>query len=57
MEALRYMAGVVHTKGDWEILALAALSCTHCLRASEAITARTAGSELVFRGTKSHSGE
>ena len=57
MEALRYMAGVVHTKAEWEILALAALSCAHCLRASEAITARAEGSELVFRGTKSRSGE
>ena len=57
MEALRYMAGVVHTKAKWEILALAALSRAHCLRASEAITARAEGSELVFRGTKSRSGE
>ena len=57
MEALRYMAGVVHTKAEWEILALAALSCAHCLRASEAITARAEGGELVFRGTKSCSGE
>ena len=57
MEALRYMAGVVNTKAEWEILALAALSCAHCLRASEAITARAEGSELVFRGSKSRSGE
>ena len=57
IEALRYMAGVVHTKAEWEILALAALSCAHCLGASEAITARAEGSELVFRGTKSRSGE
>ena len=56
MEALRYMAGVVHTKAEWEILALAALSCAHCLRASEAIKARAEGSELVVRGTKSLSG-
>ena len=57
MEALRYMAGVVHTKAEWEIVELAALSCAHCLTVSEAITARTEGSELVFRGTKSCSGE
>ena len=57
MEALRYMAGVVHTKAEWEILALAALSCAHCLKASEAITAHAEGSEPVFRGTKSRSGE
>ena len=57
MEALRYMAGVVHTKTEWEILVLAALSCAHCLRASEAIRARAEGGELVFRGTKSRSGE
>ena len=57
MEAPRCMAGVVHTKAEWEIVALAALSCAHCLRASEAITARAEGSELVFRGTKSRSGE
>ena len=57
MEALRYMAGVVHTKAEWKILTLAALSCARCLRASEAITARAEGSELVFRGTKSRSGE
>ena len=57
MEAMRYMAGVVHTKAQWEILALAALSCAPCLRASEAITARAEGSELVFRGTISRGGE
>ena len=57
MEVLRYMAGVVHTKAEWEIPALAALSCAHCLKASEAITARAEGSELVCRGTKFRSGE
>ena len=57
MEALRYMAGVVHTKAEWEILVLAALSYAHCLRAREAITAHAEGSGLVFRGTKSRSGE
>ena len=57
MEALRYMAGVARTRAEWEILALAALSCAHCLRASEAVTAHVEGSELVFQGTKSRSGE
>ena len=49
MEALRYMAGIAHTRAEWEILALAALSCAHCLRASEAVTAHVEG--------KSRSGE
>ena len=57
MEALRYMAGVARTRAEWEILALAAWSCAHCLPASEAVTAHVEGSELVFQGTKSRSGE
>ena len=57
MEALRYIAGIACTRAEWQLLALAAVSCAHCLRASEAITAHVEGSELVFQDTKSRSGE
>ena len=57
MGALQHMAAAAGSAAEWEIVALAALSCSHCLRASEAITARADGEELVFTGTKSRAGE
>ena len=56
MAQFEKLAGMAETFGDWEVVALAAVSGGLLLRASEAATVRLDGGEAVFQGAKSRRG-
>ena len=57
MAALQHLTATNGTGAEWGIVALAFISCAHCLRASEAITAHVDGDDLIVTSTESHLGE
>ena len=56
IDCLRQLCTLAKTHQDWEVLALAAVSCAFGLRASEAITVALDEETLHFRGAKSRHG-
>ena len=56
MAQFEKLAGMAETFGDWEVVALAAVSGGLLLRASEAATVRLDGGEALFQGAKSRRG-
>ena len=56
MAQFEKLAGMAETFGDWEVVALAAISGVLLLRASEAATVWLNGEEAVFQGAKSRRG-
>ena len=56
MDSIRLLCIVARTNDEWEMMALAALSGTFHLRASEAFTAAPDGTTLHLKGTKGRAG-